>query len=55
MLANENYTDLDVPLRNPTEHKFANYKTTPNGYGYRHNNIALMKLLLLHIGFLLLF
>ena len=26
MLGNENYTDLNVPLRNPTEHKLANYK-----------------------------
>ena len=34
-----NYTDLDIPLRNPTENKLANYKTLPNGYGYRHNNL----------------
>ena len=31
MLGNENYTDLNVPLHNPTEHKLANYKTIPNG------------------------
>ena len=34
-----NYTDLDIPLSNPTENKLANYKTLPNGYGYRHNNL----------------
>jgi len=34
-----NYTDLDIPLRNPTENKLASYKTLPNGYGYRHNNL----------------
>ena len=34
-----NYTDLDIPLRNPSENKLANYKTLPNGYGYRHNNL----------------
>ena len=34
-----NYTDLDIPLRNPNENKLANYKTLPNGYGYRHNNL----------------
>ena len=39
MLGNENHVDLNVALRNPTEHKLANYKTLANGYGYRHNNI----------------
>jgi len=34
-----NYTDLDIPLRNPTENKLATYKSLPNGYGYRHNNL----------------
>ena len=34
-----NYTDLDIPLSKPTENKLANYKTLPNGYGYRHNNL----------------